>query len=506
MKIEENSDKIEPLLKNIESTDFTDSFLSYISDPKNAIWNYKDKFDGNSILHILLKDQIELAEKVINIVKDITTLDVFTKFINHQNNKGINILHIACYKGNMNLIKLLLNNGINYKVKSNTGLSCLHFAAQTNKVTVIYYFIKKYKIYKYEEDNNGNNFYHWACYCSSEKVIDFFLNDKKFEINKKNKEGYLPIHFYLLANNSRSIKRLIYRGADVYMKNNKGENAFNIINNNNKISFDKKLEIKEILNRKYYLKVPYLLFLFFHFIYIYFIIIFEFPFIDMKRIILFYRIYLLWTGFVWIYIIYFLNKSPGKIKPNRKNYLLNLIENDKKNEIDLWSYCIKCKIKKEADSNHCYFCDECYSDFDHHCIWLKKCIAKNNKKNFYSLILIILLNATFNIIICFLSEINNSIKTEFIFTSFLLRHMKFTLIIKTIIFAIYFLFVTMVYIILIPLIKFYIRQINDKDIFELQNPITKINNSLNDINDNDNDETDKLIKKNTKENIIQINE
>ena len=172
----------------------------------------------------------------------------------------------------------------------------------------------------------------------------------------------------------------------------------------------------------------------------------------------------------------------------------------------MWSYCIKCKIKKEADSNHCYFCDECYSDFDHHCIWLKKCIAKNNKKNFYSLILIILLNATFNIIICFLSEINNSIKTEFIFTSFLLRHMKFTLIIKTIIFAIYFLFVTMVYIILIPLIKFYIRQINDKDIFELQNTTTKINNSLNDINDNDNDETDKLIKKNTKEDIIQINE
>ncbi len=69
MKIEENSDKIEPLLKNIESTDFTDSFLSYISDPKNAIWNYKDKLDGNSILHILLKDQIELAEKVISIVK-----------------------------------------------------------------------------------------------------------------------------------------------------------------------------------------------------------------------------------------------------------------------------------------------------------------------------------------------------------------------------------------------------------------------------------------------------
>ena len=498
MKIGENSDKIEPLLKGIENTEFTDSFLSYISEPKNAVWEYVNTSNGNSILHILLiKEQIELAEKAIKIIKDITSLEIFTKFINHQNHKGINILHLACYKGNMNLIKFLLSNGINYKVKSNTGLSCLHFAAQTNKVTVIYYFIKKYKINKYEEDNNGNNFYHWACFCSSEKVIDFFLNDKKFEINTKNKEGYLPLHFYLMANNSRSIKRLIYRGADVYMKNNKGENAFDIVNKNNKLDNDKKLEIKEILNRKYYLKAPYYLFLFFHFLFIYFIIIFEFPFIDLKRIILLYRIYLSWTGLVWIYIIYFLNKSPGKIKTNKKKYLLNLIENDNKNEIDMWYYCIKCQIKKEANSNHCYFCDECYSDFDHHCIWLKKCIGKNNKKNFYVLILIILLNSVFNLIICFLSELNNDIKNYFIFTPFLLRHMKFTIILKTSIFALCFLFVVIVFIILIPLIKFYINQKNDDDIFELQNSTTRINNnSLDDNNDKDNDEMDKLINKN----------
>ena len=498
MKIGENSDKIEPLLKGIENTEFTDSFLSYISEPKNAVWEYVNTSNGNSILHILLiKEQIELAEKAIKIIKDITSLEIFTKFINHQNHKGINILHLACYKGNMNLIKFLLSNGINYKVKSNTGLSCLHFAAQTNKVTVIYYFIKKYKINKYEEDNNGNTFYHWACFCSSEKVIDFFLNDKKFEINTKNKEGYLPLHFYLMANNSRSIKRLIYRGADVYMKNNKGENAFDIVNKNNKLDNDKKLEIKEILNRKYYLKAPYYLFLFFHFLFIYFIIIFEFPFIDLKRIILLYRIYLSWTGLVWIYIIYFLNKSPGKIKTNKKKYLLNLIENDNKNEIDMWYYCIKCQIKKEANSNHCYFCDECYSDFDHHCIWLKKCIGKNNKKNFYVLILIILLNSVFNLIICFLSELNNDIKNYFIFTPFLLSHMKFTIILKTSIFALCFLFVVIVFIILIPLIKFYINQKNDDDIFELQNSTTRINNnSLDDNNDKDNDEMDKLINKN----------
>lgn len=498
MKISENSDKLEPLIKGLENSELTKSFISYISDPKNAAWEYINESSGNTILHILAKDYIELTEKVIKIIKDLTSIEIFTNFINHQNNKGINILHLACHKGNMNLIKLLLNNGINYKAKTKTGLCCLHFAAQTNKVTVIYYFIKKYKINKYEEDNNGNNFYHWACFCSSEKVIDFFLNDKKFQINTKNKEGFIPLHFYLMANSYRSIKRLIYRGADAYMKNNKGENAFDIVSKNKGFQYEKKLEIKKILNRKYYFKIPYYTFLFFIFIYIFLIIIFVFPFIDMKRITLLYRVYILWTAFVWMYIISFLNKSPGKLKANSKNYLLNLIENDNKNEIDLWYYCIKCQVKKEMNSNHCYFCDECYSDFDHHCIWLNKCIGKNNKKLFYFLIVIILLNSVFNLIICFLGEINTEIKTEFIHTPFLFKYMKITLVLKTSIFAIYFLCAVMIFIIIIPLIKFYITHREENDIDELQNSNAQINNIINNDNNNNNDEyeTDKLIEKN----------
>ena len=129
MKISENSDKLEPLIKGLENSELTKSFISYISDPKNAVWEYINESSGNTILHILAKDYIELTEKVIKIIKDLTSIEKFTNFINHQNNKGINILHLACHKGNMNLIKLLLNNGINYKAKTKTGLCCLHFAA-----------------------------------------------------------------------------------------------------------------------------------------------------------------------------------------------------------------------------------------------------------------------------------------------------------------------------------------------------------------------------------------
>ena len=497
MKIKENSSKFQPLLNDIKNSEGeTDSFLSFISQPENKSWEYIDPSNGNSLLQVLLqKNLFALVDKVLEKIKEITEPEVFSKFINHQNRNGINVFHMACFKGNMHLIKLLLEYGIDYRAKTITGLSCIHCAAQSNKVSVVYYLCYKYKINLYEKDYNGNNFFHWACYSSSEKIIDFFLNDKTFEINVKNKAGFIPLHFYLMPKNKRSIKRFIYRGADAYIKNNKGENAFDIVNRiyNDKDDNIHKKEIREILKRKNYIKAPFIFFIFYHFIYIFFIIGFEFPFIGMKGINILFKIYLLWTGLVCLYILYFLNKSPGTIKQNKKNYLLSLLEKDEENNIDLWNYCIRCQTKKEIDSNHCYFCDKCICGFDHHCIWLKKCIGKNNKKQFYFLVFVILINSIFNLIICLIGVKSDAIKNNLFFSNFLVNNIKIARILKILVFVLYFLFASIAFFVIIPVIKFYINQPKSDDIFGIS-----LSNKLSDNTkeDNENDEKEKLIIKN----------
>ena len=53
-----------------------------------------------------------------------------------------------------------------------------------------------------------------------------------------------------------------------------------------------------------------------------------------------------------------------------------------------WLYCPICKIyvNKNSKTVHCRKCGLCIEGFDHHCGWIGKCIAKNNKYEFYFLI------------------------------------------------------------------------------------------------------------------------
>ena len=46
-------------------------------------------------------------------------------------------------------------------------------------------------------------------------------------------------------------------------------------------------------------------------------------------------------------------------------------------------YCSRCKIKRPVLSHHCYDCDLCILDLDHHCPWTGKCIGRGNLWFFY---------------------------------------------------------------------------------------------------------------------------
>jgi palmitoyltransferase len=428
-----------------------ESFIEYYKNPENEAWNYKSKEGGSSILHILIdKDLIDLLYQIVTITKKITTPDNYLAFIDSSNDNGMTPLHLACYKGNMQLIKFLINNGADITRRSKTGLSCLHYSAITNKVTPIYYLTNKFKekLSLYETDNNKNTFFHWACYTSSEKIIDFYLNDKKFEKDRQNKDGYTPLQYYLFSKNKRSIKKLIFFGADPYIKNSKNESSFDIINDIYKNDDDSRENLLKILNRQYYIKYQYWIIIIFHYCYVLLAIIFAFPFINVFWIIS----YCIWSLFVWGYTYYFSRKDPGFIKKKENDYLLKLI--DKEDNIDLSNYCIECQIEKKVYTKHCFYCERCVSGFDHHCRWFEKCIGRKNTNIYDILIALLLINSIFNLILWILANKNeNPVRwTDIVFEKEIENGFKIVLSI------LYLFFFFGICVIIIPILKFLYQQ------------------------------------------------
>lgn len=51
-------------------------------------------------------------------------------------------------------------------------------------------------------------------------------------------------------------------------------------------------------------------------------------------------------------------------------------------------YCKICQKFIIANTNtvHCQFCNVCVQGYDHHCVWIGKCVGKDNLKKFYFLL------------------------------------------------------------------------------------------------------------------------
>ena len=77
-----------------------------------------------------------------------------------------------------------------------------------------------------------------------------------------------------------------------------------------------------------------------------------------------------------MYLIMFF-KNPGVVPQKRNAPAVTDVEN--KSEYS----CPKCLTVREQRAYHCEDCDVCIEGFDHHCIWVGKCVGAKNLIAFY---------------------------------------------------------------------------------------------------------------------------
>ena len=327
-------------------------------------------------------------------------------YINKTDIFGNTAILYAAYRGNILIIRSLIECGADVNVTSKNGLNVLHMAAQGNNPNIIIYFKIKYNISVLSTDLQGNTPLHWASYNSSEEAINFLLSYMA-DINIKNNDGKTPLHIAVFTEKPSLIKKLIKRGADINIKDKNGKTPYDLaleltgaesrvtgilmgikkqknlvekllniscINSDNNNNF---ASIKNQENNglsKIYL-VSYIILIILE-------LFLQLDFLPNIYVIIFFiACFILFISFIYMSF-----NNPGIIEDsNYKNIdWLELVFND----VPIKNMCPYCKVRRQKLSKHCFFCNKCIKEQNYHCNIVNNCIGENNYGGYIFFLLI----------------------------------------------------------------------------------------------------------------------
>jgi palmitoyltransferase len=123
---------------------------------------------------------------------------VIKQWINTTSEQGYTAIHYASYRGNIEVINLLVNNGADIEVSNKRGLNVLHMACQGNQPASLIYFKEKVSLNIQSVDDMGSTPLHWACYTGSENAVSFLLS-WKINVNAQDREGLTALHLAVMS-------------------------------------------------------------------------------------------------------------------------------------------------------------------------------------------------------------------------------------------------------------------------------------------------------------------
>ena len=390
-----------------------EELTAYILSEDNEVWNLKRGEDLTILHNACAIDKTNMAEAIIiqtkkrlQLTKDSSlseeekseNIEIFKNFINAKT-QGDNqtALHYASFRGNIKIIKLLIENYADINALSSNGYNMIHKAAQGNKPSAIVYFNKKYNMNLAATDENKMNALHLSAANGMDNSVIFLLS-LGLDPNIQDKFGYTALHYAVKKGHIRIIKKLLQKGADRNIQEKKtkktpvmmGKNNQEIVEIFRKKGICEKLFFKPDISQKTLCSNKNMIFfIVLHlliFSLVFFIIVPDFESLPFSIS------YLAISGIVFLLYFILSFSNPGKMVRQYKD-LLSIVEIGE----DVENFCPYCLVKKTYRSLHCLICQKCVDDFDHHCFWVGNCIGKNNYTLFFIFLVYILLNTLFNV-------------------------------------------------------------------------------------------------------------
>lgn len=185
---------------------------------------------GQTLLHIAsFKNLPKLVSHLIDYESKLCSCSQkeILAWLNQPNQDSFTAIHFAAFVGSVHTMEVLRKHGADLNCKNQQGQNSLAIAAQGDQVLAMVW-LQIQGLSFTEKDEKGGTPLHWATYYGSEFAVQFLLSwvsqlkDSKRIINQRDMEGMTALHLAAMTGNARIAKKLVLKGADKRIKDNKG--------------------------------------------------------------------------------------------------------------------------------------------------------------------------------------------------------------------------------------------------------------------------------------------
>ena len=229
--------------KNRNPDDIKNSVIKIIKDSKIEPELLKDQ-DQETLAHRIIKlDKYERVEIIIeSYINLLGVNDTFFNWILCENNANQTALDLCALNGNKEIINYMYSiisktTENRFRITENRK-GIFHYAAMNNQCYPIIFFQEKLqKFFKKKTiidvpSELGYTPLHYACRKGCKNAVDLLL-DLGANINARDNEGNNCLHFAVLSNNTSLLKKLLVRGADKSIANERNQLPIDLARHNN---------------------------------------------------------------------------------------------------------------------------------------------------------------------------------------------------------------------------------------------------------------------------------
>ena len=218
------------------------SFRYVIKESLDKVWIARQwfffyEFFHKSSTYGLLKDgQTELIQLLLYYANTPDSVKMFLKEVGHNldlnkrftQSDGFTVLHIACYNGNVEIVKVLLQieeGSLNVNERDNHGRIPLHLACLKGRTEIVKLLIDiGERLNINEKDSKGSTPLHIACKIGHTKIVRLLLEEggERLYINERDKNGNTPLHIACCHGYTEIVNLLLHNGGKNLKTSTKG--------------------------------------------------------------------------------------------------------------------------------------------------------------------------------------------------------------------------------------------------------------------------------------------